>query len=110
MRATGARPEVKVTADGKGVVSHAGAALVAELAERVGLTGALSEAMAHTRRRRSTQWSRRLRRLTQSYLATPDNLSRGHRPKPRPAPERCHGGERGRPIQAGGPHRRRLDP
>jgi len=31
VRATGARPEVKVTADGKGVVSHAGAALVARV-------------------------------------------------------------------------------
>ncbi len=44
---------VKVTGDGKGVASHAGALLVAELADRVGLTGGFSEAMAHTRRRRS---------------------------------------------------------
>lgn len=44
---------VKVTGDGKGVVGHAGSLLIAELADRVGLTEALSAAMAHTRRRRS---------------------------------------------------------
>jgi hypothetical protein len=42
-----------VTADGEGLVSHAGAALVAELADRVGLTGALSESLASSRERRS---------------------------------------------------------
>ena len=44
---------VEVTADGEGLVSHAGAALLVELADRVGLTGALSEALAETRERRS---------------------------------------------------------
>jgi hypothetical protein len=44
---------VEVTADGEGLVSHAGAALLVELADRVGLTGALSDAMAPTRERRS---------------------------------------------------------
>jgi hypothetical protein len=44
---------VEVTADGEGLVSHAGAALLVELADRAGLTGALSEAMAPTRERRS---------------------------------------------------------
>jgi Transposase DDE domain group 1 len=44
---------VEVTPDGEGLVSHAGAALVVELADRVGLTGALSAAMADTRERRS---------------------------------------------------------
>ncbi len=44
---------MKVTGDGKGVASHAGALLLAELADRVGLTAGLSAAMAHTRRRRS---------------------------------------------------------
>jgi hypothetical protein len=44
---------VEVTADGEGLVSHAGAALLVELADRVGLTGALSEALAGTRERRS---------------------------------------------------------
>jgi hypothetical protein len=42
---------VEVTADGEGLVSHAGAALVVELADRAGLTGALSAAMAGTRER-----------------------------------------------------------
>ena len=44
---------VEVTADGEGLVSHAGAALLVELADRAGLTGALSEAMAPARERRS---------------------------------------------------------
>jgi hypothetical protein len=44
---------VEVTADGEGLISHAGAALLFELADRVGLTGALSSALAATRERRS---------------------------------------------------------
>jgi len=34
-----------VTADGRNLVSHAGTALLAELADRTGLTGAMSEAL-----------------------------------------------------------------
>ena len=44
---------VEVTADGEGLVSHAGAVLLVELADRVGLTGGLSAALASTRERRS---------------------------------------------------------
>lgn len=44
---------VEVMADGDGLVSHAGAYLVTELADRLGLTEALSRAMAPTRERRS---------------------------------------------------------
>jgi len=40
---------VELTADGEGLLSHAGVALIAELADRVGLTGALSVALAGTR-------------------------------------------------------------
>jgi hypothetical protein len=47
------RQTVEVTADAEGIVSHAGTGLLAELADRVGLTAALSEAMAPTRERRS---------------------------------------------------------
>ena len=43
--------KVVVTADGAGVVSHAGSALLVALADKVGLTAALSEAMAPTRQR-----------------------------------------------------------
>jgi translation initiation factor 2B subunit (eIF-2B alpha/beta/delta family) len=39
---------VEVTADGEGLVSHAGAALLVELADRAGLTVALSNALAGT--------------------------------------------------------------
>jgi hypothetical protein len=41
-----------VTANGVGVVSHAGTVLLSELADRFGMSAALSEAM-HTTRRRS---------------------------------------------------------
>jgi Transposase DDE domain group 1 len=44
---------VEVRADGEGLVSHAGAFLLTELADRIGLTEALSEAMAPSRERRS---------------------------------------------------------
>ncbi len=44
---------VEVTADGEGLLSHAGAALLVELSDRAGLTGALSQALAATRERRS---------------------------------------------------------
>ena len=47
------RQTVEVRADGEGLVSHAGAFLLVELADRLGLTAALSAAMAGTRERRS---------------------------------------------------------
>ena len=53
MNVTRAALRVKVTGDGKGVAGYAGALLLGELAERVGLTEGLSTAMAHTRQRRS---------------------------------------------------------
>jgi hypothetical protein len=43
---------VEVTADGEGVVSHAGTALLAETADRIGLTDALSKGLAPMRERR----------------------------------------------------------
>jgi len=43
---------LKITGDGDGVVNHAGARLVADLADVVGLTSALSVAMAPTMQRR----------------------------------------------------------
>jgi Transposase DDE domain group 1 len=45
---------VDVTADGEGIVSHAGAALLAETAVRIGLTEALSEGLAPMRERRGS--------------------------------------------------------
>lgn len=44
---------VDVVPDGDGLVSHAGAALLAEAADRLGLTAALSRALAPMRERRS---------------------------------------------------------
>lgn len=46
------RPRLKVTADGRSVVGHAGARLLSDLADEVGLTGGLSDAMAPTKQRR----------------------------------------------------------
>lgn len=46
------RPRLKVTADGRGVVGHAGARLLSDLADRVALTSGLSAAMAPTKQRR----------------------------------------------------------
>ena len=45
--------KVEVTADGKGLAGHAGSALLVAVADKVGLTDALSEAVAPTRERRS---------------------------------------------------------
>jgi hypothetical protein len=44
---------VEVRADGEGLISHAGAFLLVELADRLGLTAGLSAAMAPSRERRS---------------------------------------------------------
>jgi len=53
MKPTSRLETVEVTADGEGLVSRAGTALLAELADRTGLTTALSEALRDTRERRS---------------------------------------------------------
>lgn len=47
------RPALNITGDGKGLANHAGARLLADLADAVGLTAALSMAMAPTKQRRS---------------------------------------------------------
>jgi hypothetical protein len=44
---------VEVTADGEGLVAHAGGALLARVAEKSGLTAALSLRLAGLRQRRS---------------------------------------------------------
>ena len=46
------RPRLKVSADGRGVVGHAGARLLSDLADELGLTAGLSAAMAATKQRR----------------------------------------------------------
>ncbi|MCA1680643.1 MAG: IS1380 family transposase [Actinobacteria bacterium] len=45
--------KLEVTADGKGLCSHAGSALLVAVADKVGLTDALSDELAQTRERRS---------------------------------------------------------
>ena len=49
MQATTTRPKITVTADGTGVVSHAGSRLLADLADVTTLTAELSEALAGVR-------------------------------------------------------------
>lgn len=51
MKARRAAEQLTVTGDGGGVANHAGAVLVGELADRVGLTALLGEAMSPTRQR-----------------------------------------------------------
>jgi Transposase DDE domain group 1 len=53
VKRTNRRPTLSVTTDGEGLVSHAGTAVLGELADKVGLTRALSRAMEPTRKRRS---------------------------------------------------------
>lgn len=51
MKATG-RPKIIVSADGRGVVGHAGTRLLADVADVTGLTGRFSQALAGLRQRR----------------------------------------------------------
>jgi hypothetical protein len=50
---TTARPKLVVSADGRGVVSHAGSRLLVDLAEKTSLTGRLGEALAGLARPRA---------------------------------------------------------
>lgn len=52
MKRNATRPRLKVTSDGRAVVGHAGARLLSDLADGVGLTKGMSSAMASTKRRR----------------------------------------------------------
>jgi hypothetical protein len=52
VKAIGTRPKIIVSADGRGVVGHAGARLLADVAEVTGLTAAYSEALAGLWKRR----------------------------------------------------------
>jgi Transposase DDE domain group 1 len=49
VKATGWMKGLEVTADGTGIVSHAGVALLRSLSDRTGLTGGLSRALASSR-------------------------------------------------------------
>ncbi len=52
MQRNAGRPNIVVTTGGKGVAAHAGARLLCELADELGLRQGLSEAMAPTKKRR----------------------------------------------------------
>jgi hypothetical protein len=51
VKTTGARPKIVVSADGRGVVAHAGARLLVDLADATGLTDAFGQALAGMRQR-----------------------------------------------------------
>ena len=51
MKTTGTRPRISVSADGRGVVGHAGARLLSDLADATGLTDGFGEALAVLRQR-----------------------------------------------------------
>ncbi|MGI5243728.1 IS1380 family transposase [Dactylosporangium sp. CA-139066] len=53
MKVTGLRPKIVVSADGRGVVGHAGARLLADLADATGLAAGFSDALASLRVRES---------------------------------------------------------
>src|SRR4051812_21585130 len=53
VQATTTRPKVTATADGQGVVSHAGSRLLADVADRTTLTGKLAEVLAVLRKPRA---------------------------------------------------------
>ncbi|MFE9695216.1 IS1380 family transposase [Micromonospora sp. NPDC005806] len=53
MHDTGSRPKIVATPDGRGVVGHAGARLLADLADATGLTSAFSDALGSLRVRRA---------------------------------------------------------
>jgi Transposase DDE domain group 1 len=53
MQATGTRPKIIVSADGRGVVGHAGARLLADVADATGLTRAFGQALAGLRQRQA---------------------------------------------------------
>lgn len=53
MKVTGSRPKIVTTADGRGVVGHAGARLLADVAEATGLSAAFSDALGPLRVRQS---------------------------------------------------------
>ncbi len=53
MHTTAGRPKITVTADGRGVASHAGTRLLTDLAEATGLTEALGAALSELRVRES---------------------------------------------------------
>ena len=52
MKATGTRPRIVVSADGRGVVGHAGARLLTDLADVTGLIAGFGDALAPVRQRR----------------------------------------------------------
>ncbi len=53
MQATTTRPTITATADGEGVVSHAGSRLLADVADRTTLTGQLAEVLGGLRKPRA---------------------------------------------------------
>ena len=73
MKNTAGRPSLVVATGGRGVVAHAGAQLLAELADALGLSAGLSAAMAPTKKRRHGHDRGRV--LTDLAIAIADGAS-----------------------------------
>jgi hypothetical protein len=69
VQAISPRPVVEVTADGDGIAGHAGAALLAELADRLGLTAALGWRAGQSKTRRHRHQAGRVLRDLAVLLA-----------------------------------------
>jgi hypothetical protein len=81
---------VIVSADSEGLVSHAETVLLAEVADRTGLTEGLSEALSATRERRSAHASGRVLTDVAVMLARWRNLTPRSRTLPGDAgPRQC---------------------
>ena len=77
MQATTTRPKVTATADGEGVVSHAGSRLLADVADRTTLTGQLSLVLDGLRKPRARHDPGRV--LVDMAVAIADGATRSRR-------------------------------
>ena len=73
MQATTTRPKVTATADGEGVVSHAGSRLLADVADKTTLTAQLAEELAGLRKSRARHDPGRV--LVDMAVAVPDGAT-----------------------------------
>ena len=99
MQATTTRPKVTATADGEGVVSHAGSRLLADVADRTTLTGELAEALVGVRKPRARHDPGRV--LVDMAVAVADGARRSPTSRCWPIRPRCSGRWR-RTRRAGG--------
>jgi hypothetical protein len=108
VQATTTRPKITATADGVGVVSHAGSRLLADVADRTTLTAELSEAVVGLRKPRARHDPDRVLVDIRPGRG-PDPLREGHRAGPLPIAAVRHQRRLARRGHVGG-RPDRLDP